>query len=101
MRISQEARWEQNYAAIQQFIEKNKCLPSKHRVEEHKMLNWLKYNKKLIGQGKLSPERQEKLELLLTGASGYRKLNQYSYVSGKAVLTKKTAKKETQELSLF
>ena len=85
MSISQEERWEQNLEAVRQFVEEKKCIPSKHRVEDHRMLNWLKYNRKLITQGKLSPERQKKFEQLLTMAADFRKLNQYSYTSGKAV----------------
>ena len=97
MSTSQEDRWEQNLAAITQFIEENKCLPSKHRVEEHRMLNWIKYNRKLIAQGKLSSKRQEKFEQLLAAAVDYRKLNQYSYTSGKPTVRKK----DDRELTLF
>lgn len=89
MRISQDERWEQNLAAIRQFIEENKCLPSKHRIKEHRMLNWLKYNRKLVAHGKLSPERQTKFEQLMAAANDFHKLNQYSYTSGKAVPRKK------------
>lgn len=95
--MKQEDRWEQNLAAIKQFIEENKCLPSKHRIEEHRMLNWIKYNRKQIALGKLLPERQEKFEQMLKAAADYRKLNQYSYTSGKSVLRKD----DTQELTLF
>ena len=97
MSISQETRWEQNLAAIKQFIEENKCLPSKHRVEEHRLLNWLKYNRKLVAQGKLSPERQAKFENLLATATNFHKLNQYAYTSGKAVLPKR----DDAQLDLF
>lgn len=97
MSTSQNIRWEQNLATIRQFIEENKCLPSKHRIEEHRMLNWLKYNRKLVAQGKLSPERQEKFEQLLATAANYHKINQYSYISGKSILKKK----DDKELELF
>lgn len=97
MSISQEKRWELNYVATKQFIEKHKSLPSKHRIEEHRLLNWIKYNRKLMTQGKLSAKRQEKFEQMLSAAADYRKLNQYSYTSGKAV----SRKRAKQELSLF
>lgn len=99
MRTSQEDRWEQNLATVKQFIEEHKSLPSKYRIEEHRMLNWIKYNRKLIAQGKLLPARQEKFEQLLAAAADYHKINQYSYISGQAVLTKK--KKDDKELTLF
>lgn len=102
MRISHEDRWEQNLITIVKFIKKNKCWPSKHRIEEHQMLNWLKYNRKLHAQGKLSPERQEKFNKLLASAANYHKLNQYSYTSGAPVLKKAKKKRKTiKELSLF
>ena len=99
MSISHERRWELNFDTIKQFIKTNKCLPSKYRIEEHQMLNWIKYNKKLIAQGKLAPERQKKFEKLMAEATVFHKLNQYAYTSGKSTLTKK--KENSQELSLF
>ena len=46
------------------FIEKNKRNPSKHRIEEHDMLNWLKANRKALNAGKMKPERVEKLTIV-------------------------------------
>ena len=88
MSITHEERWEQNLAAVKQYIEENKCIPSKHRIGDHRLLNWLKYNRKMIAQGKLSAERQKKFEQLQTRATDFRKLNQYSYTSGKSVQPK-------------
>ena len=62
------------------------------------MLNWIKYNRKLIAQGKLSADRQEKFEQLLAASIDFHKLNQYSYISGKAVLKKKA---DDNQLTLF
>ena len=97
MSISQETRWEQNFAAVKRFIKKNKCLPSKYRVEEHRLLNWLKYNRKLVAQGKLSPERQAKFKRLMASSARFHKLNQYAYTSGKSVLKKE----DDAQLDLF
>jgi hypothetical protein len=41
--------------------ETNKRNPSKHRIEEHDHLNWLKVNRKALNAGKMKPERVEKL----------------------------------------
>ena len=100
MSVSQDKRWEQNFAALKQFIEKNKCLPSKHRIEDHRLLNWLKYNRKLVARDKLSPERQARFEQLLAASVGFHKLNQYSYTSGKSVTPKKK-KDDDKQLTLF
>lgn len=41
------------------FMETNHSNPSKHRIEEHRMLNWIKHNSKLMNVGELKPERLE------------------------------------------
>ena len=42
--MDQETRWLTKYNEVVTFIETNKRNPSKHRIEEHDMLNWLKAN---------------------------------------------------------
>lgn len=37
---------------------------SKHRIEEHNMLNWLKANRKALNAGKMKAERVEKLTIV-------------------------------------
>ena len=59
------------------FIEINKRNPSKHRIEEHNMLNWLKANRKLVNAGKIKAERIEVSERLLALVDQYRRVNQY------------------------
>ena len=59
------------------FIETNKRNPSKHRMEEHDMLNWLKANRKLMNAGKMKPERIKMFEELLTLIEQYKRVNQY------------------------
>lgn len=55
MKIS-EIKWLRNYELLKAFI-KEHHLPDKRREENRGLLNWWKYNKKLIKQGKLSDER--------------------------------------------
>lgn len=40
--MTQEDRWLTRYNAVKDFIETNHRNPSRHRIEEHDMLNWLK-----------------------------------------------------------
>ncbi len=40
--MTQEERWNARYEEVMEFIESNKRNPSKHRIEEHDMLNWVK-----------------------------------------------------------
>ena len=75
--MMQEERWLTKYNEVVAFIEKNKRNPSKHRIEEHDMLNWLKANRKALNAGKMKPERVEKFRKLLEMTEQYRRKNQY------------------------
>ena len=59
------------------FLEENHRNPSKHRIEEHDHLNWLKANRKALNAGKMKPERVEKFRKLLEMTEKYRRKNQY------------------------
>lgn len=62
--MTQEERWQKQYEEVNLFIETNKRNPSKHRIEEHDMLNWLKANRKVLNAGKMKAERVEKLTIV-------------------------------------
>ena len=51
--------------------------PSKHRIEEHDMLNWVKQQRKLVNAGKLKEERVERFKELMALIEGYKRKNQY------------------------
>lgn len=70
--MTQEELWSQKYQKVMEFIEENHRNPSKHRIEEHDMLNWLKANRKLMNAGKLKLERVEKFRKLLELMEQYR-----------------------------
>ena len=44
------------YNEVVEFIQTNQRNPSKHRIEEHDMLNWVKANRKVMNAGKMRPE---------------------------------------------
>ena len=75
--MDQETRWLMRYNEVKRFIEENKRNPSKHRIEEHDMLNWLKANRKVMNAGKMKAERVEKFRKLLEMTEQYRRKNQY------------------------
>ena len=75
--MTQEEKWIARYNEVVKFIETNKRNPSKHRIEEHDMLNWLKANRKAMNAGKMKPERVEKFQQLLGLIEKYKRLNQY------------------------
>lgn len=75
--MKQDERWLARYNEMKTFIETNKRNPSKHRMEEHDMLNWLKANRKLMNAGKMKPERIKMFEDLLALIEQYKRVNQY------------------------
>ena len=58
-------------------VKENHRRPSKHRLEEHDMLNWFKHTKKLIAKGECPQERIEKFAVLMETANKYRRKNQH------------------------
>ena len=75
--MDQETRWLTRYNEVKTFIEENHRNPSKHRIEEHDMLNWLQANRKAMNAEKMKPERVEKFQQLLGLIEKYKRLNQY------------------------
>ena len=75
--MTQDERWQKRYEEVKNFIETNKCNPSKHRIEEHDILNWLKANRKALNAGKMKAERVERFRTLLELTEHYRRKNQY------------------------
>ena len=75
--MDQETRWLMRYNEVKRFIEENKRNPSKHRIEEHDMLNWVKQQRKLVNAGALKPERVEAFKALLELIERYKRTNQY------------------------
>ena len=75
--MTQEERWLGRYDEVVEFIETNKRNPSKHRIEEHDMLNWLKANRKALNAGKLKEDRVGKFKELLALMEIYKRKNQY------------------------
>ena len=75
--MTQEEKWQQRYQEVVDFIEANHRNPSKHRLEEHDMLNWVKANRKRMNAGLLKAERVEPFQQLLGLIEKYKRLNQY------------------------
>ena len=75
--MTQDERWQANYKEVVNFIEANKRNPSRHRIEEHDHLNWLKANRKAMNAGKMKTERVEKFRKLLEMTEQYKRKNQF------------------------
>ena len=75
--MTQEERWLARYEEVMEFMEMNHRNPSKHRIEEHDHLNWLKANRKVMNAGKMKAERMEKFRKLLELTELYKRKNQW------------------------
>ena len=75
--MTQEEKWLVRYNEVRGFIEENKRNPSKYRIEEHDMLNWVKQQRKLVNAGELRPERMEKFKVLIALGEQFKRKNQY------------------------
>ena len=75
--MTQDERWNIRYQEVVEFIKTNHRNPSKYRIEEHDMLNWLKANRKVMNAGSLKAERVEPFQQLLGLIEKYNRLNQY------------------------
>jgi hypothetical protein len=71
--------WLLRWQEYMSYLEANKRRPSKYHVEDKRLVNWLKYNRKMSRNGKLDEVRKEKLDILLVEANKYRRVNQHSY----------------------
>jgi len=75
--MTQDERWTARYQEMIGFIIANHRNPSKHRIEEHDMLNWLKVNRKVLNAGRMKPERVERFKALLVLMEKYKRVNQH------------------------
>ena len=75
--MTQDERWNKRCQDVMDFMEKNHRNPSRHRLEEHDMLNWVKQQRKLKNKGELKAERVEKFKILMEMTEQYRRKNQY------------------------
>ena len=75
--MTQDERWLAKYKEVMEFMKKNHRNPSRHRIEEHDMLNWLKATRKKMNAGELKAERVEMFQKLLALAEEYKRKNQY------------------------
>lgn len=75
--MTQDERWNIRYEEVMAFIKGYHRNPSRHRIEEHDMLNWVKANRKVLNAGKLKADRVEAFKRLLEMMEEYRRKNQY------------------------
>ena len=75
--MDQETRWLTRNNEVKSFIEENHRNPSKHRLEEHDMLNWLKANRKKMNASERQETQLSKFKDLQALCENYKHVNQY------------------------
>ena len=75
--MTQDERWLARYNEVKSFIETNRRNPSRHRIEEHDMLNWVKANRKRMNAGELKEPRLSPFKELFALCEQYKRKNQY------------------------
>lgn len=70
-------RWEEQYEAVWAFVEKNHRGPSRHHIEEHKLLNWMKANRKARNKGSMPEGRISSFKKLTDYIASFNRINQY------------------------
>ena len=75
--MTQDERSLAKYNEVMDFMETNNRNPSRHRIEEHNMLNWVKATRKKMNAGELKEERVEMFQKLLEMGKKYKRVNQY------------------------
>ncbi len=75
--MTQDEKWIIRYKEVVSFIEANHRNPSKHRIEEHLMLNWVKQQRKLLNAGKFKAERLAPFQKLMEVWKENKRVNQY------------------------
>ena len=75
--MTQDERWIARYQEVMGFLEENHRNPSKYRIEEHDMLNWVKSNRKKMNAGELKEPRFSLFLELLELSNRYKHINQW------------------------
>ena len=75
--MKQEEKWVLKYNEVMEFINTNHRNPSRHRIEEHDMLSWIKQQRKLIKAGTFKSERLKMFEKLQELMEENKRINQY------------------------
>ena len=73
----EKEKWQKNFEAVKGFIDANHRNPSRHRIEEHLLLSWVKQQRKLMNAGTLKEERIEPFKRLMEIWEENKRVNQY------------------------
>lgn len=75
--MTQDERWLSKYNDVMDFMETNHRNPSRHRLEEHDLLNWLKATRKRMNAEELKEPKLAMFKELMAFREQYKRKNQY------------------------
>lgn len=75
--MTQDELWLVKYKEVKEFIVQNHRNPSRHNIEDHLALNWIKHNRKLLNKGELKEGRKALFLELLNLIEQNKRKNQY------------------------
>ena len=75
--MTQDEKWQTQYAEMVAFINKNHRNPSKYVNEERGLVNWCKHQRKIINAGEMKSERQKLFGMLQELMEKHKRVNQY------------------------
>lgn len=75
--MTQEEKWRKNNKEVAVYMDTYHRNPSKHRVEDQLMLNWMKHQRKLMNKGELKLERVAAFKRLLAKIDKLKRVNQW------------------------
>ena len=78
--MTQDEKWLNNYREVVQYMDTYHRNPSKHRVEDRLMLNWMKHQRKLMNKGELKPDRLARFKRLMAKGDKLKRVNQWESV---------------------
>mgnify|MGYP002620981915 FL=1 len=84
--MTQEERWNKRYDEVVTYMNRYHRNPSKHRIEDHLMLNWMKHQRKLMNRGDLSPDRVERFRALMAKGERYKRENQWVEIDADVII---------------
>ena len=95
--MTQEEKWRKNYAEVVEYMDTYHRNPSKHRVEDHLLLNWMKHQRKLMNRGELKPDRVEMFKRLLAKSESLKRVNQWE-VAAEEIMKNDALRNYQQEM---
>ena len=77
--MTQEQRWQIRYDEVMNFMEREHRKPSRHKIEEHLMLYFIKHSRKLPNAGEMKEGRVETFKQMMAKMEEYKRKNRWEW----------------------